>query len=189
MTGAIALLDASVLYPAPLRDALMHLAANRAYRLRVSADIHKEWLSALLKNRPDLSHTRLARTRDLINKIDTDALVMGYEDLINNLTLPDPDDRHVLAAALHSKVKVIVTQNLKDFPDDVLKPLDVVALSPDDFISSLLADDLEFVCKAVREQRLSLKNPPQTVKTLLTTFETLGLRETAKALRTHQDRL
>lgn len=189
MIGAIALLDASVLYPAPLRDALMHLAANRAYRPRVSPDIHEEWITALLGNRRDLSRTRLERTRDLINHIDEDALVRGYESLIDDLTLPDPEDRHVLAAALHGTADVIVTRNLKDFPDAMLKPLGVVALSPDSFISSLLTDDLELVCEAVRNQRMGLKRPPQKVETLLNTFEKLGLRETTETLRAHQDKL
>ena len=167
----------------------MHLAAYRAYRPRVSPDIHEEWIAALLRNRRDLSRARLERTRDLINQIDAAVLVIGYERFIEDLVLPDPDDRHVLAAALQARADVLVTQNLKDFPGDILKPLGVEALSADSFIRLLLADDLELVCKAVRDQRLNLKKPPQTVETLLTTFETLGLKETADALWAHQGRL
>ncbi|UCH26305.1 MAG: PIN domain-containing protein [Trueperaceae bacterium] len=125
----------------------------------------------------------------MIDRIDVGALVRGYEALIETLELPDPDDRHVLAAALHARAGVIVTQNLKDFPEDILEPLGVVALSPDRFISSLLAADVGLVCKAVRDQRLSLTKPSHTVKTLLATLESLGLEETTKTLRMYQDGL
>ena len=148
----------------------MHLAVYRTYRPRISPSIHEEWIAALLKNRRDLSRARLERARDLINQIAADVLVTGYEKFIKDLALPDPDDRHVLAAALHAQADVLVTQNLKDFPDDVLKPLGVAALSADGFISLLLDDDLELVCQAVKDQRLSLKSPSSGSRNLTDHF-------------------
>jgi hypothetical protein len=73
------------------------------------ADVHEEWMSSLLANRPDLAREKLERTRQLIDKAAPHALVIGYEHLIAGLTLPDPKDRHVLAAAIRGGASVVVT--------------------------------------------------------------------------------
>ena len=85
--------DACVLYPAPLRDLLMRLALTDLYRARWSDQIHEEWITAVLRNRSDLSRAQLERTRSLMNAHVLDALVDGYQSLIPALELPDPDDR------------------------------------------------------------------------------------------------
>jgi len=107
--------DACVLYPAPLRDFLMWLALSGCFRARWSEQIHAEWKRNLLRNRPDLSAAQLDRTSTLMNDAIPDSLVCGYEKLIPGLFLPDPDDRHVLAAAIRCGASVIVTFNRKDF--------------------------------------------------------------------------
>jgi hypothetical protein len=91
--------DACVLYPAPLRDFLMWLGLSGQFRARWSAQIHNEWKRNLLANRSDLTGEQLDRTSALMDKAIPDGLVTGYEPLIEGLTLPDADDRHVLAAA------------------------------------------------------------------------------------------
>jgi len=92
--------DANVLYPAELRNFLMHLALTGVFRAKWSSDVHEEWIRNLLKNRPDLTREKLERTRQLMDKAAPDALVTGYQHLIPGLLLPDRDDRHVLAAAI-----------------------------------------------------------------------------------------
>ncbi|MFM7592532.1 MAG: PIN domain-containing protein, partial [Isosphaeraceae bacterium] len=94
------LLDANVLYPAPLRDLLIRLAQNGLIRPKWSNAIHDEWMRNLVNNNPSLNPDRLIRTKNLMNDAVRDCLVQGFEPLINSLTLPDPDDRHVLAAAI-----------------------------------------------------------------------------------------
>ncbi len=117
-----ALLDACVLYPAPLRDLLMHLAVADLFRATWTEEIHNEWIRSVLADRPDLSRRQLERTRDLMDVHVRDCLVTGHEHLIPKLSLPDPDDRHVLAAAITCGADVIVTFNLADFPIDALAP-------------------------------------------------------------------
>jgi len=127
---AVAFLDASVLYSAPLRDLLMHLALRDAFQARWSDRVHEEWIAALLRKRRDLTEGQLLRTRQLMDENIDDALVAGYDDIIDKVTLPDSDDRHVLAAAIHSGAGIIVTMNLRDFPADILAAHGITALHP-----------------------------------------------------------
>ena len=103
MAAFTAFYDANVLYPSELRNLLMHLALTGLFRAKLSADVHEEWISNLLKKRPDLTRDKLERTRMLMDKHAVDALVTGYKDLIPGLQLPDPGDRHVLAAAIRGR--------------------------------------------------------------------------------------
>jgi len=116
----------------------MHLALTGLFRARWTDQIHAEWIGSVLKNRPDLTREKLERTRSLMNAHVLDCLVTGHEDLIEGLTLPDPDDRHVLAAAIRSSASVIVTFNLDDFPPKYLDELGIEARHPDEFIARLI---------------------------------------------------
>ena len=120
MGNFAAFLDASVLYPAPLRDLLMELAVSDLDRAKWSDAVHEEWIRAVLQKRSDLTRAQIERTRDLMNVYARDALVTDFEQLIDVLELPDPDDRHVLAAAIKGRADLIVTANLKDFPAEKL---------------------------------------------------------------------
>jgi predicted nucleic acid-binding protein len=178
-----ALYDASVLYPAPLRDLLIHLAGTDVFRARWTERIHEEWLTSLLRNRPDLSRERLERTRNLIDAAVLDCLVEGYESLIPGVILPDPNDRHVLAAAIHARAEVIVTVNLKDFPRAVLSQFKIEAQQPDDFVLRLIDLAPASVRRAVRLHRTSLRSPLKTVEEYLDTLLRQNLPRTAAALR------
>jgi predicted nucleic acid-binding protein len=126
-----AFLDANVLYPALLRDILLRLASQNLFHARWSKQVHDEWMAALMRDRPDISSARMERTRHLMDTHFKDALVEGYEHLIEKITLPDPDDRHVLTAAIHGGARIIVTTNLRDFPETALAGFDVEAMHPD----------------------------------------------------------
>lgn len=89
MSKFTVLYDACVLYPAPLRDLLMHIAVTDLYNAKWTDAIHDEWMRNVLQNRPDLKLEQLQRTRDLINSNVRDCLVTGYETLIDAATLPD----------------------------------------------------------------------------------------------------
>ena len=183
MARFTAFYDANVLYPADLRNLLMHLALTGLFRATWSAGVHEEWMSALLRNRPDLSREKLERTRLLMDQHATDALVTGYEDLIPGLQLPDPNDRHVLAAAIRGRADVIVTANLRDFPAATLAEFGIDAQHPDEFVLHLLDLAPGIVAEAARNHRESLKNPAKTIDEYLDTLEALGLTQTVSVLR------
>ena len=189
MSNFVAVYDACVLYPAPLRDLLMHLALSGLYRARWTARIHNEWITALLKQRPDLDRESLEWTRAQMDGAIPDCIVSGYEGLEASLTLPDPKDRHVLAAAILCRAGTIVTYNLKDFPDDLLAPYGIAAQHPGQFIEHAFDLNSAAVCKAVRDQRASLKNPPRSVEELFDTYLQQGLATTVAALRENAELL
>lgn len=120
MANFIVIYDSCVLYPAPLRDLLMRLALTDLYQAKWTRDIHCEWIRNLLKNRSDLTEERLQLTQAKMDLHVRDCLVFDYEGLIDSLKLPDPDDRHVLAAAIKASAQTIVTYNLSDFPRQLL---------------------------------------------------------------------
>lgn len=182
MGNFTAFLDASVLYPAPLRDLLLELAVADLYRAKWSDAVHDEWIAAVLKNRPNLTRTQLERTRDLMNMHARDALVTEFEQLIDVLDLPDPDDRHVLAAAIKGRADLIVTVNLKDFPAGKLDRWGIEAQHPDEFLTHQFHLSQPVFLQAVKTVRLRLKNPPKSVENYLDTPRAQGLPATIKAI-------
>lgn len=183
MTQFTVVYDACVLYPAALRDFLMHLAMTNLFRARWSAMIHDEWTRNVLKDRPDLQPSQLARTRQLMDAHVLDSLVTGFESLIPSLTLPDEDDRHVLAAAIRCGADAIVTFNKKDFPQQCLQPYGIEVIHPDDFVLSQFGLASHLVCVAAKRQRASLRNPPKKVDEYLDCLVQQGLPLTADELR------
>jgi hypothetical protein len=168
MSSYTALLDANVLYPAPVRDLLLQLAVTDVYKARWTADIHREWIENLLENETHRDRVRLERTRDLMDSNTRDALVSGYESLIPSLQLPDAGDRHVLAAAIAGRCDVIVTANLKDFPEAALAPFGIDVQHPDEFLCNHLNFAQGLFCRCVQKVRARLKNPlPRTGPNLL----------------------
>jgi predicted nucleic acid-binding protein len=145
--------DACVLYPAPLRDLLMQLAMTELFRARWTEAIHREWISSLLKKEPHRTREKLERTRALMNQSVPDCLVDDYDHLIEAITLPDPNDRHVVAAAIHAGCDAIVTFNLKDFPAEVLEANGLEAIHPDDFVVNQFDLDAARVVNSAREIR------------------------------------
>jgi hypothetical protein len=182
MSDYTALLDANVLYPAPMRDILLQLAVTDLFRAKWTAEIHGEWIEALLRNEPQRNRAALERTRDLMDRNVRDCLVTGYEALIAQLQLPDPADRHVLAAAIVGRCDMIVTQNLRDFPDSALAPHGVEVQHPDIFLCNQLDLAPGLFCGAIRKVRGRLKNPPYAVEDYLAILTQVGLVATASEL-------
>lgn len=182
MSRYTALLDANVLYPAPMRDLLLQLAVDDLFHARWTADIHREWIENLLRNEPSRRRAALERTRDLMDVHTRDCLVTGFHALIESLTLPDPNDRHILAAAIVGRCDAIVTCNLKDFPEEALAPYHIQATHPDDFLSDILRLSTGTFCSAVRKVRGRLKSPAYSVEDYIATLHQQGLVTTASEL-------
>ena len=178
-----AFLDASVLYPASLRNLLMRLTLNGLFQARWSADVHEEWIRSVLRDRRDLTREKLLGIRDAMDEHLEDSLVTGYRSLIDGLQLPDPNDRHVLAAAIVGHADVIVTHNLRHFPAETLDRYNIEAQHPDEFLRHLLDLSPVLVVDAVRDQQTALTRPPMSMHELLALFERLGMAETVAELR------
>jgi len=180
----IVVYDACVLFPAPLRDLLMRVAVAGMVRARWTDRILDECFDSLARLRPELSAAGLERTRSLMNRALDEALVVGYEPLIETLMLPDPDDRHVLAAAIQARAQAVVTWNLKDFPAAVLAPHGIAAVDPDAFVYDLVERSPGALMQVVNEQAAALRSPPHTRSQLLDKLRTNGL--TRSVARLHQ---
>src|SRR5438045_188405 len=131
MDPLIAVYDACVLYPQFLRDFLVRLAIHGrqqgVLRAKWTGRIHREWVRAVRRQRPGIGLAALRRTCRLMDQHVRGCRVRGYERWEPRLTLPDPDDRHVLAAALACVADAIVTYNTRDFPPRILAPFGVTA--------------------------------------------------------------
>ena len=178
-----AVLDACVLYPAPLRDILLSLAREGLFHARWTDRIHDEWVRNLLANRLDLKENQLRQTCRLMNDAVPDSLIAGWERLESAIVLPDADDRHVLAAAICGHADAIVTYNLDDFPAQALAQFGIEAQHPDDFLLNQI--DLAEIqaLKAIKVMRARLRNPPVSGVDLIAMLEKLQLPLCAARLR------
>lgn len=185
----VAVYDACVLYPFHIRSILIQCAFDGLVEARWTDDIHAEWMCNLAANVPNLPIARFEATRDKMKAALPEATVTGYETLIPELSLPDPDDRHVLAAAIAGKASVIVTWNLKDFPAASLASHNLVALSPDDFPVSLHTTFSDMLIDSANRARQNLRMTIPPVEDFLAAIERQGLAAFAAILRRHAARL
>jgi hypothetical protein len=169
-------------FGARLRSILMTLAQSGLFRARWSEDVHREWMCAVVERRPDLTLEKLEATRRAMDNAVLDCLVTNYEPLIAGLTLPDPDDRHVLAAAITAQASLIVTFNINDFPADVLSPHGIHAKHPDDFILDMASLDPFTLTTAATDDLHHYANPPLTLETYLDDLRRAGIPKTADRL-------
>lgn len=137
------LYDTCALYPNTQRNLLIRLARTGMVRVRRSPAILDE-LDRALEER-SIAAAKRQRLFEMMNAAVPDCLVEGFEPIIGDLKLPDPGDRHVLAAAIKVGAQVIVTNNLADFPDEALARWSIEAKAPDDFVLGLIDFDARIV--------------------------------------------
>lgn len=159
MAGFIATLDACVLVPITLADTLLRVAERELYRPVWSERILAETMDAICAVHPEADPDAIRRRISDMNTTFEDACIEGWESIEINIILPDPDDRHVVAAAVCGRAGVIVTSNLKDFPAAVLKPFGLEVLSPDDFLLDALDLAPRIVLDVIREQAAHSRRP------------------------------
>ena len=188
MTMETAVFDACVLYSAPLRDFLLRLGYAKLVHPLWSEEIHAEWICSLLKTRSGLQQERLERTRrEIMDTKFPNSLVTGYDAIIPTLWLPDANDRHVLAVAIHANASFTITSNLKDFPESALTPYGIQAILPDDFVCRLINYDADALLDAVAGHRFALCRPAKTVEEYLEALERQRLFKTVTFLREHRE--
>jgi predicted nucleic acid-binding protein len=177
----IAILDANVLYSARLRDFLIWLALENAYQAHWTPTITAEWTRNLLQKRPEIALENLARTQRLMEKALPNALLEDIPSL--DVVLPDLNDNHVLEAAVYAKAAFIVTHNLRDFPDSILEPYSVKAISPNDFVWQIIERTPNLVLNAIKLQQANLQRPVISMEAMLLQLESQGLAQVATWLR------
>ena len=170
-----------MLYPSLKRNLLIHPATSELAATRWSEQIQDEWTRNLLHDRPDLTPERLARTWRLMDAAVPDARIDGYQELVESLSLPDPDDRHVMAAAITGQADVLVTWNLQHFPDETVSDVRREVLTPDDLICRILAQSAQETRQVVEALRISLRNPPYSWDGLPVRFGQVGWYRIAEA--------
>ncbi|GAA4158731.1 PIN domain-containing protein [Shinella granuli] len=185
----VAVYDACVLYPFHLRNVLMQCAFDGLVEARWTDDIHDEWIRNLAANAPTLPIERLIATRDRMKAVLPDADVTDYRHLIPELRLPDPDDRHVLAAAIAGKAAYIVTWNLKDFLTKDLASYGVTSQSPDDFLTGLHATFPDALISSVKRARHNLRKTMPSVEAFIDGLQQSGLKTFPVLLRQSIDGL
>ena len=178
----LAVLDANVLYPFQLRNFLLHLAAVDTFQPLWSDTIIEEARRNLLK-KGVMTEPKWDRLEIHLRKHFAEAWGRGFEPLIDGLTLPDVDDRHVLALAIHYEADVIVTNNTKHFPEAALQPFGIDRRRPPAFIAEIWEKDPDAVLDAAELHRLSLtRSPLSRSEYLVQLRERAGLRQLARRL-------
>ena len=182
-----AFLDANVLLPLPLADFLLRAADARLCRARWSADVQREWAHALSRQRPGADPRLLDARNAAMNAALPDALVTGYAALTATLSLPDADDRHVLAAAIVGGADVIVTYNLRDFPARALAKHGIKAQHPDAFLHGLIERGPREFAAIARQTIAAWCRPPVDIDDFFERLQRLRLHTAAAALRERFD--
>ena len=175
-------LDANLLYPFQLRNLLVQFGVDSAIAPRWTARINEEWVSNLVAA-GRAPRERLLLTLELMNSALPEAEVRGWEARMEGLTLPDPDDRHVLAAALTAGAETILTMNLRDFPASAVAPYGVIAVHPDGFLCGLHDADPELVWASTQAAHANLSRSTPSLADYLDALECQGLPQLASRLR------
>ena len=180
-----ALLDACVLYPIAMADALLSLATAGFFAAKWTTKIETEWMQSLEHKRPDLVG-KLSVRRDCMREAIPDWEVdeSAWRELVSGLVLPDSNDCHVLAAAIAGHAECIVTSNLKDFPAAVLRKYCIEAVDPDTFISNRWDLDPMNAITAFKHMRLRRRKPHSSPEEFAQALEVSGLPSTSQRLRT-----
>ncbi len=175
-------LDANLLYPFQLRNLLVQFGVDSVIAPRWTAHINEEWVSNLVEA-GRAPRERLLLTIELMNSALPEAEVQGWEVHMQGLTLPDPDDRHVLAAALASGAKKILTMNLRDFPTSAVAPHGVAAVHPDSFLCGLHDADPELIRASTEAAHANLSRSTPSFTDYLDMLERQGLPKLTSRLR------
>ena len=172
-----AVLDTNVIYPLISRDLLFWFAHYDLYTPKWSKHIFDEWEEVMIRKGLNLSDAR--KRIAVVNSAFPEALVKNYKHLIPTLNLPDQKDRHVLAAAIKSNSNYIITNNLKDFPKEIVDTFEIEVIAADDFLVNIIELYHDQAIAAFKEMVLIRKNPKMEEFEILNQLKKCGLKKTA----------
>lgn len=178
-----AFLDACVLVPVSLGDTLLRTAERGLFRPLWSPTVLDEVRRALLRVHPDLARSRIDYRLREMDRTFPDASVDTGSERARTFGLADPDAEHVLSAALGGGADVIVTANIRHFPEQVLAPLGVTALRPDDFLLDQLDLAEPTMLRVLAEQAAAMRHPPLELEDVLMSLSRAGAPCFADAVR------
>ena len=184
----VVILDANVLYPFRKRDILLRFYEAGLFRAHWTDEITDEWTRRLIANKPALEPSIMAQLGAMRTAFP-EAVIENYQQFTNGLKLPDPGDRHVLAAAIQCGAQHIVTENLRDFPIDLLKDYGIEAIDTDEFLIRTFELYPGEALAVLRQLRIDYQNPSLSVSELIMDLFTKGLPKLSARLRTHRARL
>ncbi len=182
----VVVLDANVLWPFRTRDALLRFGQAGLFRPRWSEAILDEWVRTLLASKPHLEAS-ISSQRTAMNRAFEEGMVTGWEPLVSGITLPDPDDRHVVAAAIRAGAEHIVTENLRDFPPTMLEPLGLEPVRADDFLAATFELYPAEATGALRTMRRAYQNPAMKPAEFVFDLQASGLPKLASLAKEHVD--
>lgn len=185
----VAVLDASVLFSIRATNLILEIATHHLFQPRWTDDIHAEWTRNLVAKSPSVDPARIAKRRRDMELYFPNARITGHDLLTVTPSLPDPDDNHVLAAAITARADAIVTYNLRHFPADQLAPYGIEPIHPDAFLLAQLGLDPVAVVTAARTVRARLHAPPQSPDDFLSALVRAKLPRMAFELAQHKDKL
>lgn len=185
----LAFLDANVLHPAFLRDAMLWFADERLYRPAWSRDVLQEWRRSVQRRHPDITDEQLDQLQRVLSDEFADAEVTGYDSITPALSLPDENDRHVLAAAIVGRCNGIITANLKDFPAEKVEPFKIEVIHPDDFIVNIVDLHPSRAVAACKRHRAAMTKSKPSQDEYLERFRTCGLIQAHGRLSQHKELL
>lgn len=175
-----AVLDTNVIYPVYSRDLLFWFAHYDLYTPKWSKHIFDEWKQVM--QRKGINEDEAIKRANKADLAFPDALVRNYGAITPLLKLKDEKDRHVLAAAIKTNADIIVTNNIKHFPEDYLQTFGLSAKTADDFLTDIIDLNTEQAVAAFKEMVLYKKNPPLDEYEVLDRLRKLGLKDTANYL-------
>lgn len=181
MTRYSAFLDACVLVPVSLADTLLRLAEAGLYRPLWSERVLDEMVDAIEAIHPTLAPGQARFRANAMQSAFEDACVTGWNPLMEGISLPDRDDRHVVAAALRGRADTLVTANLRDFPSELLESMDLEVQHPDEFLLNQLDLEPNLTIRTLHYQAAATQRPATTTKELLLHLKQCGVPKFAAA--------
>lgn len=175
-------LDTNVLYKSHIRDLILRLSRKDTFKVYWSDGVLAE-LQKNLSSSAGLSEDKVVRLTQKLNEIFPDSCISGYEDFVESVVLSATEDKHVVAAALHAHCDVILTENVKDFPDTELSRYAIEAQNPDTFLCHHYSLEQGKTIRAIQEHISMLNNPPLTFAEYLGWLERAGAVVFAEKLK------